>query len=63
MARLRIPKPLDVTLRQHHRGVETDDREATGDEDGLDDRFADLRLEVVELGSVVRGYDVPSLPW
>src|SRR3954451_11553635 len=48
------PQPPDVPLRQHHRGVEPDDREPLRDgDDGPDDLFADLRLEEVELRRVV----------
>ena len=55
-ARRRPPQPLDVLLREHHRGVEADDRELPGDvEDRLDDGLPNLGLEVVELGGVVPG--------
>jgi hypothetical protein len=48
------PQPLDVLLRQHHRGIEADHRETPGHrDDRLDDRLADLRLEEVELCGVV----------
>ena len=40
--------------RQDHRGVEADDRRPARDvEDRPDDRFANVGLEVVELGRVV----------
>ena len=43
-----------MPLREDHRGVEADHREAPGDlEDRLDDGLADVGLEVVELGGVV----------
>ncbi|MEY4070828.1 MAG: hypothetical protein RL721_1442 [Candidatus Eisenbacteria bacterium] len=48
------PEPLDVALRERHGGVEADDGEAPRDrEDGLHDRFARGRVEVVELRGVV----------
>ena len=54
VARLRPPQPLDVLLREDHRGVESDHREAPGDvEDRLDHGLADVGPEVVELGGVV----------
>ena len=53
-ARLRPPQALDVLLGQHHRRVETDDRELAGDgEDRLDDLLAHGRVEEVQLGRVV----------
>ena len=52
----RVPEPLDVAPREHHGGVEADDREAPGDvEDLPDDRLADVGLQVVELRGVVPG--------
>ena len=53
-AGLGIPEPADVPAREDHRGVEPEDRRAARDvEDRLDDRLADLGVEVVELGRVV----------
>ena len=53
---LRPPEPLDVALGKDHRGVESDHRETAGDlEDRLDDRLADVGLEVVQLSRVVPG--------
>ena len=56
LARQRVPQALDVALREHHRGVEADDREAPRDlEDLPDDRLPDVGAQVVELRGVVPG--------
>ena len=54
LSRLGIPESLNVFFREHHRGVEPDDREIRGDvEDFLDDLLARLGIEKVDLGRVV----------
>ena len=51
-----------MLLRERHRRVEADDREAPGDrQDGLDDRFADVGTQVVELRGVVPRHAGPVI--
>jgi hypothetical protein len=60
---LRPPKALDVFLGQDHRGIETDDRETSGDvEDRPDHLLSDRWVEEVELCRVVPGKARPIVP-
>ena len=52
----REPKPLHMSLRQHHCRIEANDRELPRDvQNRLDDVLANLMFGVVELGGVVPG--------
>ena len=53
-ARLRKPQPVVVLPGEGHRGVEANHRRPASDrENRLNDRFANLGVEIVELGGVV----------
>jgi len=55
--RLRVPQPLDVGSHQRHRRVKADDGELPRNfQDGLDDRFAHARIEIIQLSGVVPGH-------
>ena len=57
VAGLREPQTLEMLLGQRHGGIETDDRELSGDmEDRLDHRLAHLRHQEIELRGVVPGH-------
>ena len=52
-----VPEPLVVFFSQGHGGVKADDREPPRHfQDGLNDRFAHLGIQIVELGGVIPGH-------
>jgi len=54
---LREPQTLIVFFGQGHGCIEADDREFSGDiKNGLDDRFAYLRIQIVQLSRIVPGH-------
>ena len=56
-ARFREPEALIGFLGQRHGGVKADDRRVAGDgQNGLDHRFTDFRVQIVQLGGVIPGH-------
>ena len=54
---------MEMFFGQGHGGVKADDREfARHVQNGLNDGFSHFRVEVVQLGGVIPGHEVPSLP-